>query len=154
MQDQNSNMVYVVSLGAGTPEWSTISWRDIVNKKRRYFHPVGKGWPKEPPNYLGIRYDGRLQAIHHVDSWKIVDSLDEDFPEVRRGKLESPHYIYQLGDPMRPDHEVKGGKIVQANRCSAMLDLLLTSRTISEARDLTQERVQSKSVAAFAKATL
>jgi hypothetical protein len=41
MQDQESNLVYVVSLGSDAPEWSKLSWRQIVNEKDRYFHPVG-----------------------------------------------------------------------------------------------------------------
>ncbi len=74
MQNQESNLVYVVALATGTPEWSKISWKDIVNKKNRYFHPFGvKGWPKEPPNYLGFRHDGKLQSIRHVEAWRVVD---------------------------------------------------------------------------------
>lgn len=77
MQNPQSSLVYVVSLGSGTPEWSRLSWIDFVEKERLYFHPMGRGgWPKEPPNYIGVRYRGHLQSIHHVDAWEIVDSLE------------------------------------------------------------------------------
>ncbi len=72
-QNKTSNQVYVVALAGGQPSWSQLSWRDIVAKHRRYFHPVGgSGWPKLPPNYIGFRYDGRLRSIHHVDSYIVV----------------------------------------------------------------------------------
>jgi hypothetical protein len=75
MQNQESNMVFVVSLGYDTPSWSQISWRQIVNEKNRYFHPADAHWPKEPPNYIAFRYDGKLQSVHHVDAWKIVEDM-------------------------------------------------------------------------------
>ena len=31
-------LVYVVSVGGGSPDGWSISWRDIINKKRSYFH--------------------------------------------------------------------------------------------------------------------
>jgi hypothetical protein len=52
VQDQESNLVYVVSLSLDTPKGWGISNIDIVEKRGRYFHPVGDRWPKEPPNYL------------------------------------------------------------------------------------------------------
>ncbi|MDB4891852.1 MAG: uncharacterized protein JWL61_3707 [Gemmatimonadetes bacterium] len=67
MENRYSNMVYVVSLGPDLPSGWTLSWRDIVRERGRYFYPVGKHWP-EPPNYIAFRYDGRLQHLHHVQS--------------------------------------------------------------------------------------
>ena len=144
MQDQESNIVYVVSLGSNTPGWSKISWRDIVNKKGRYFHPVGGGkggWRREPPNYLGFRYDGKLRSIHHVESWKIVENLHTDIPEISPKAIGVPHYLYVLGEPIVPARDVRNGDIWPNGRYEVMIDLLLTSKTIREARDLTQERL-------------
>jgi hypothetical protein len=141
MQNQESNMVYVVAIAAGTPRWSKISWRDIVNAKRRYFHPFGRnGWPKDPPNYLGFRYDGRLQSIHHVDSWKVVDEMHSDIPEIEAGKWKD-HLLYTLGRPIIPPTVVKTGKIYRNGRVKAMLDLLLSCKTIAKARDQTNKRL-------------
>jgi hypothetical protein len=144
MQDQESNMIYVVALGGDTPGWSKISWRDIVNKKRRYFHPVGGdrgGWRREPPNYMGFRYDGKLQSIHHVESWKIVDELHADIPEISPNAIDSPHYLYVLGKPIIPTKDIKNGNIYPQGRYNIMIDLLLTCKTVREARDLTQKRL-------------
>ena len=140
MQDQESNLVYVVSIGSDQPTWSQISWRDIINKKGRYFSPVGRdGWPKSPPNYLGFRYDSKLLSIHHIDSWKVVGSMHDDIPEIQPTNW-GPHFLYTLGPAIRPSIEVQTGKIYPNGRVWAALDLLLTSKTISEARDLTKKR--------------
>lgn len=140
MQNQESNMVYVVSLGSNIPEGCSISWIDIVEKKKCYFYPVGKGWPS-PPNYLGFRYKGKLQRIHHVESWKIVDDLHSDISEIPDGLWQGSHYICTLGPAIVPKNDVKTGNVYPSGRIWAMLDLLLTSKTISAARDLTQKRL-------------
>lgn len=140
MQNQESNVVYVVSLGYDRPEWSKLSWIEIVTKKRRYFHPVERGWPKEPPNYFGFRYYGKLQSINHVDSWKIVEDLHKEIPEIDPG-LWNPHFAYALGEPIIPLRTVKTGKIYGPGHKRAMIDLLLTCNTVSEACDLTQRRL-------------
>lgn len=140
MQNQESNLVYVVSLGGGTPKWSTLSWIEIVNDRRRYFHHVGrKGWPKEPPNYIAFRYGGQLQSIHHIEAWKVVTDIHAEMPELTPGRWE-PHFLYTLGPAIVPPRVVKTGNIYPNGRVWAMLDLLLTSKTIAEARDKTKLR--------------
>jgi hypothetical protein len=144
MQDQESNIVYVVSLGNRSWEQSKLSWRDIVNKKCRYFHPVGGGkggWRRAPPNYMGFRYGGKLQSIHHVESWKIVEELHTDIPEIEPRAINVPYFLYVLGEPIVPAKDVRNGKIWPNGRYEIMIDLLLTSKTIREARDLTQRRL-------------
>ena len=110
-----------------------------------YFHPVGGGaggWLKEPPNYFGFRYDGKLQQIHHVDDVEVTqrprDFLPGFGPEY---DFETPHYLYTLGPPITPPHEMKNGRVTRALRVWAALDLLLTCDTISDARDKTNERL-------------
>ncbi len=138
MQDQESNLVYVVSLGAGRPSWSKLTWLEIVRDRRRYFHPVGDGWPKAPPNYLAFRHGGRLQSIHHVEEAKVITEVRKEMPELNPGKWK-PHFLYRLGPPIVPHREVRSGPIRNARRW-VMLDLLLTSNTIKEAAALTKER--------------
>lgn len=108
MQKAESNLVFVVALATGYPEGATISWIDIVKEKKHYFHPVGNGWPKEPPNYVAFRYFGKLQAIHHVDDYKVVTNLHLDIPEMPDEKLEL-HFLYSLGPAIEPGHEVRTG---------------------------------------------
>ncbi|GMK39104.1 hypothetical protein PCCS19_21580 [Paenibacillus sp. CCS19] len=140
MQKQDSNMVYVVSVGGGSPEGWTITWRDIINKKRRYFHPVGgNGWVKEPPNYIAFRYDGKLQSIHHIEGYEVVTNMSKVFSEAKDEEWE-PSFVYHLGAPFSPSNEIKTGNIYPNGRVWCMLDTLFTCSTISEARDLTKSR--------------
>lgn len=150
IQNQQSNLVYVVSLGSGCPEWSRLSWIDIVRKKRRYFHPAsGSGWPKTPPNYIGVRYAGKLQAIYHVESYKMVSDfrgkgLETFRNDIPQGCGNKDYFLYQLGPEIIPSNEVKMGKIFPNGRVWATIDLLLTCNTISEARDLTKQRLKEE----------
>jgi hypothetical protein len=142
MQKQESNLVYVVSLGSGAPSWSKLSWQEIVYKRGLYFHPVGgKGWPKEPPNYVGFRFNGKLQSVHHVDSYRIFTDLHKEIPEANPGQWEQ-HFLYTLGPAIRPAKVIKMGRIWPSGRVWAMLDLLLTCDSISEARDKSDARLK------------
>jgi len=75
MQNQESNWVYVVSLSNW--EWAPgLTFIQVVEKRKRYFHPYARsGWPKQPPNYLGFRYGGCLQRIHHVESAEVIKNF-------------------------------------------------------------------------------
>lgn len=144
MQKKQNNKVYIVSLG-GVPEGWNISFIDIVRKYNKYFHPVGGkkgGWPREPPNYIAFRYSGKLQSIHHIDSYEVFRDPNIYFPEIPSSNDNwELHYLYHLGPAMYPHHEVKAGaKIIRSMRVWAELDLLLTSSTIQEARDLSNLR--------------
>lgn len=155
LQNQTSNQVYVVALAGGTPDWSALSWRDIVTEHDRYFHPVGgSGWPKIPPNYIGFRYDGRLQCIRHIEGYSvIVDTIGMAaafpamLPAIQEGQetFAKAHFLYKLGPAIAPAHEVRTGNVFRNGRVWAALDLLLTSRTISDARDSTQQRAERES---------
>jgi hypothetical protein len=140
MQNQDSNWVYVVSLGPGSPKKATISWIDIVEKNHRYFHPVGGTWPKEPPNYIAFRYRGKLQSVHHVEGAKTLTNPHEEFRDIPSKKWKEPHFLYKLGRGFRPAHEVPMGNIYASGRVWCMLDTLFTSKTISQARDLSKLR--------------
>jgi hypothetical protein len=141
MQDVDSNWVYVVSLGSGTPKDWKLSWIDVVEKKRRYFHPVGGGWPKEPPNYVAFRYQGKLQSIHHIESYTVFDDPHNEFREIPSEKW-GPHFLYTLSPAFAPANEVKTGNIYPSGRVWCMLDTLFLAKTISAARDLSDQRAK------------
>lgn len=135
MQKRDSNWVYVVALAKGKPEDWNISWRDIVRERRRYFHPMGgSGWPKDPPNYIAFRYDGKLQSIHHIDDYEVVTDLHERISEIP-SREQDPLFLYRLGEPFGPTKEVRTGKIWGNGRVWCMLDTLFTCETVFEARD-------------------
>lgn len=140
MEIWNSNMVYVVPLAHGTPKWSKISWQDIVNKKRRYFQPANKvKFLQKPTNYLGFRYEGKLQSIRHVESREIVADVHKYIREIQKGVLRN-YYLYKLGPAIKPAKMIKSGDVFGPGSNWAALDLLLTSKTIAQARDLTKKR--------------
>jgi len=143
MQKKDSNMVYVVALGTDKPNKCDISWIDIVLRHNRYFCPVGgNGWPKEPPNYIAFRYYGQLQSIHHIEGYTVSRNMHDEIPEMPDEVWDTDCYIYKLGPAIKPQKTVKTGKIYRSGRVWAMLDTLLTSDSISDARDLTQERMK------------
>ncbi len=144
MQSQTSNWVYVVALSykeAG----SGLSYVDIVEKKGKYYHPIGgNGWPKDPPNYIAFRYGGRLQSIHHIEKYDVSRNLHSEISELPDVEEDMDYFIYTLGPAIRPPKVVKTGKIYASGRKWAMLDTLLTSDTISEACDISKARTNGQ----------
>jgi len=141
MQKQDSNWVYVVSLGGEFIDG--LPFIDIVTKRKKYFHPVGgNGWPKEPPNYLGFRYWGELQSIHHVENVQVIDNFHPHFPEHPDEQTDHPLFLYDLGEPIVPSKTIPTGNIYASGRKWAMIDLLLTSNTIAEACDASKLRLE------------
>ena len=120
-----------------------ITYVDIVRKHNVYSCPIGGkgGWPKEPLTYIAFRYDGKLQSIHHIESYVITDNLHPYIPELPDVTLSQTHFVYKLGPGIVPAKEVKTGKkIVRSNRVWAHIDALLTADTISEAMDISRAR--------------
>ena len=151
MKNVDSNLVYVVSLGSGRPSWCSLSWRDIVTTKNRYFCLFGeRGWPKEPPNYIGFRYKGILQRIHHVEGYEItrngkeiaalIHEIDTRLWDKSNKSASIPHFVFTLGPAIVPYKRIPTGKIWGSGRVWAAIDLLMTSPTISGAREATSLR--------------
>jgi hypothetical protein len=139
-QDQESNLVFVVALGADTPKKWKLSWIDIVVEHSRYFHPVGNRWPTDPPNYLGFRYGGRLQSVHHVEDHHVIEDLSRACPGIPKTP-KAPHFLYHLGRALPLHKEVRTGKLYRNGRVWCAIDLLLTSKTIAEASARTKQRL-------------
>jgi len=140
----NSNLVYVVSLGLNPMvEGQTHTWVDVVEKDGNYFHPIASGWPQQPPNYIGFRYHGQLQSVHHIDSYDVVANLAERNSLWR--ETDEDQFVYRLGPPMRPAHEIRTGNIFRNGRVWCAIDTLLSGAyaTISDARDESQRRKES-----------
>ncbi|XVG96375.1 hypothetical protein ACGCUP_03895 [Eubacteriales bacterium KG125] len=145
MQAKESNWVYVVSLSTAKPENCDLTWIELVEKKMKYFHPFGiNGWPKEPPNYIGFRYGGRLQSIYHIESYSIVKNLHDEIEEMPNVEDKYEHFVYSLGKPIIPSKVVKTGNIYASGRKWAMLDTLLTADTIHEASEISKQRMNNE----------
>ena len=142
-QQKTSNWVYVVSLSADKADDSDLTYIDVVEKKGKYYHPFGNKWPKEAPNYIAFRYNGKLQSIHHIERFVTTRKPHDEIPEISPDKeWDKLHFIYTIGPAIIPSKTVKAGPNVKmAARVWAMLDLLLTADTISEAMKLSKQRV-------------
>ena len=144
MQAKESNWVYVVALGKDKLENCDLTYIEIVEQKQKYFHPFGtRNWPKEPPNYIAFRYGGKLQSIHHIESYTVTKNLHtsvNEMPDVEREE----HIVYNLGEPIRPSKTLKKGNIYPSGHVWAMLDTLLTADTISEACMISKLRMNEE----------
>lgn len=145
MQAKESNWVYVVSLSTSKPENCDLTWIEIVEQKKKYFHPFGiNGWPKEPPNYIAFRYNGKLQSIHHIESYTVTKSLHSAIIEMPDVEKVDEYFVYNLGEPIIPLKTVKTGNIYASSRKWAMLDTLLTADTIYEACEISRQRMNEE----------
>ncbi len=141
MQNQTSNLVYVVSASHDVFfEDIGLSFIDVIEKRQKYFHPVGNSWPIEPPNYIAFRYDGELQSIHHIESYTVIEDYQEAFRLPSSLPIGEKHYLYELGAAIRPPKKVRTYdetqgymQIQRAKRCECFIDLLLTCDSVSEA---------------------
>lgn len=139
-QDQTSNEVFVVAIANGKPFASKLTWLEIVEKRNSYFHPIGIGWPSEPPNYIGFRHGGLLRYVRHVDAVKEGTDPHEYVPEMKSRNWKVPHYFYKLGPKIVPSGKVRTGKLYGPGHAWAALDLLLTSKTVASAVKKTKIR--------------
>lgn len=143
MQDPNDNSVFVVSLSRAEIKPGTgYTWVNVV-EDGYYFHPVGNRWPVIPPNYIGIRYEGKLQSVHHVESYDVRGNLEE--VDSRWPHTDSDHFVYKLGPAMKPAKPVQNGTIWPNGRYWCAIDTLLSGAfdTISAARDETRRRLEA-----------
>lgn len=146
IQNASSNWVYVVALSKKEHGNSGLSYVDIVEKHHKYFHPAGGfgagGWPTEPPNYIGFRYDGKLQSIHHIDSYVMTRNLHDEFPCFEDRQEDRPYFVYRLGPAFGPANTVKRGNIHSSGHIWAMLDTLFTCETVAEASNESKKRMR------------
>ena len=151
IRDAKSNLVYVVTLDNAKERWEPLSTRQLLLEKRMYCHAYKKrGWPPHDlygvPNYLGFRFDGKLQGIYYVKSYESLKSLGDHPPlkqwgNTRKRGWDSPLILYHLDRPILPPREVRTGRLYKNQRVWAAIDLLLSCRTIAVARDKTQARL-------------
>ena len=149
MPDPRDNSVYVVSLSVNPIGQSAdYTWVDVVEKDGRYFHPVGNRWPVSPPNYIGFRYHGELQSVHHIDAYETVADLSQR--SSMWPKTDTHHFVYTLGPAMKPTARVRTGKIYRNARVWCAIDTLLSGvcETIGDARDETSRRLSGDQVEA------
>lgn len=146
MERTQDNMVYVVSLSSKLMRGdSKRTWIDVVEQDGHYFHPVGKTWPAQPPNYIAFRYRGQVQSIHRIERHDIV--FDVSTVDPAWATTDVDHFVYTLGPAMRPATRLGAGgpedSIKRSARVWCAIDTLLTGefKQLGEACDETKRRL-------------
>jgi hypothetical protein len=151
-QQDRDPLVLVVPIGADTPPWSTLSWRDMVHVRKVFFHPPGKrGYPKEPAEQLAFRYDGCLQVIATIQEVvevpcrselvRFVPEIDGDACRIAYGGARVPHFVYRLKDLTVPSRRIPSGTVYRARKVNALLSTLLSAPSISAAVERSRDAI-------------
>jgi hypothetical protein len=144
MQYVDSNWTYCVSLSERvSPGWpcSTV---DFVVERNTYFCPyAANGWPKTPPNYLAFRWRGRVQDVRHVESYQVVQELEEAIPGIPKQGNPFLQIVFDLGPRIPMPAPLPNGAPYRATRMWVPLDLLLTEATLKEALAKGRERARA-----------
>lgn len=83
---------------------------------------------------LGGRYN-------HIEKYEVFTNPKKYFDDIPADDWD-PHFLYFLGEPFKPAHDViTGPKITRSTRVWCLLDTLFTSGTIGQARDISKERL-------------
>ena len=112
MAKPHENQIYIVSLSEELDSIEKL-------KNNKYSMPVGHRYLSYPPEYMGFRYDCKLQRISHVD--KVGYFYDS------RGFL---NFEFELGpNLLDPSVCIKPGKGIQDARKWVDFDLLFEPGT-------------------------
>jgi hypothetical protein len=142
MQDPTSNWTYCVSLSKKVPTGWRRSTVDFVVEENIYFCPYAfRGWPKRPPNYLAFRWGGHVRDVRHVESYEVVEELQELIPEIPPQGAEFLQIVHRLGPPIPLPAPLPNGAKYRATRLWVPLDLILTEPTLASAVARIPERL-------------
>lgn len=137
--DPASQMTWVVPINRDQPDHSQLNFLETV-QAGRYYNVVGKA-PKEAFNFIAFRWDSALREVRFVERRELFTDPQEAMPDIftapgRWGE----HELFTLGPPIKPAQPVPYGKLFAPGYHRALLDCLLTSATVAEARDRSQQR--------------
>lgn len=142
MQTLDSNWTYCVSLNQRRPEGWPLSTVEFVRERGMYFCPyAAPRWPKTPQNYLAFRWSGHVQDVRHVETYQIVEELNEVIPEIPAQNHSFLQIVYRLGPPIPLSAPLPNGAQYRSSRVWVPLDLLLTASTLADALALKLERL-------------
>lgn len=90
---------------------------------------------------MGASGTGAAGQIFNIEGYTVSRNMHDEIPEMPDETWDGDGYLYRPGSAIVPGKTVKNGNIYRNGMGWAMLDLLLTSDSIGEARDRTQERL-------------
>lgn len=136
MRDPADSWTYCVVVSNDRPGGGPRTFREFVTTEACYFHPYGwgKGWPRTPPNFLAFRWDGQVRQVCRVIRAEVIPDLQSRWPDIpQTSDTIRPHALYHLG-PSLPGTPIPSGTTYRAARIWVILDHLLTSPTLKDAR--------------------
>jgi hypothetical protein len=143
VRDPADGWAFCVSVSASKPGGGgSRTFLDFVQNDGVYFHPFGwgQGWPKTPPNFFALRWQGKVQQVRRVLSHEIVPNLQSRWPDIPvTPTTDKPCVVHTLGPPLRTD-PLPSGRSYRANRIWVLIDQLMTATSLAEAR-LESERL-------------
>ena len=102
---------------------------ELVSKISEKIMPEVTAWQNRPLEAVYSSY----RKLYRIKKHAQRNSRNDE-------EWENNHFTYRLGPAIIPGKTVRTGKIYPSGRVWAMLDTLLTSDTISEARDISYRR--------------
>jgi hypothetical protein len=138
VRDPASGWAYCVVVSLDRPSGGgERTFRDFVVKEATYFHPFGwgSGWPRNPPNFLAFRWNGKVHQVRRVVAHEVVpDLLQEHWPDIPENDDSTrPHAVYRLGPPLPMNGAIPAGTNYCAARVWVLVDQLLTAPNLKAA---------------------
>ena len=136
-----SQMTWIVPISYQTLSCSRLNFVETV-QAGWYYNKVEKV-PKTPFNFIAFRWDSALQEIRYVESRRLFTDPRAALPEIFHTSEDwGDHELFRLGPPIVPADPLPYGRLYPSGYHRALLDCLLTSSTVAEARDRSRQRFE------------
>lgn len=138
--DPASQMTWVVPVSRGGVRSSSLNFIETV-RAGHYYNRITKV-PKGAFNFIGFRWASELREIRYVEARELFTDPHAAMPELFAESDDAwdEHEYFKLGPAIIPLKRVPYGKLYAPGHHRALLDCLLTSDTVAEARDRSRAR--------------
>lgn len=140
--DPASQMTWVVPLsGVDYAPGSSVTFVETV--QQGWYYNKARKVPKGAFNFIGFRWENALREIRFVKSRRLFSDPHEVLPDIFSDSAEwEDHELFELGPAIAPPAPVPYGKLYAPGYHRALLDCLLTSASVEEARDASHRRFE------------
>ena len=140
--DPASQMTWIVPLsGVDYAPGSSVTFVETV--QRGWYYNKARKSPKGAFNFIGFRWDKALREIRFVKSRRLFSDPHEALPNFFDESAEwEDHELFELGPAIKPPSPVPYGKLWASGYHRALLDCLLTSASVEDARDASRQRFE------------
>lgn len=134
-----SQMTWIVPVTDDAATSSSLNFIETV-QAGHYYNKVGQV-PKGAFNFIAFRWGAALREIRYVEDRQLFTDPHAIMPDLfaTSGSWDD-HEYFELGPPIAPPQPLPYGKLYAPGHHRALLDCLLTSATVAEARDRSHAR--------------